>query len=616
MADAGPAQALKDRVAGELKDYERGRELYANRKFFEYEKATQNEKTIMGMVGQSERKATIPRAGEWVVQAPLKVKAGRKWTSSQSLSNMSASMDGSAAKSRRKSRARPFPTGQSIDGSVSFGDMDTDFTEGDFQDESGRSKSVAGVGDISRLQADNVLERRSASATPAPVPLSMPGQKDLTSMLLNPEADQVFATTSLRDIAKSRRRTTSVQNATAGAAPVPTEAFSRLASDMTRMDALGADVDTEASRVFDGSALDLGPEAEDRTIYDPNSIKSPVRRMIKRVQESVGETPSFFPLGKFENSDLEFIDVAEMMAEAKEKLEEGQESLATQLAKDGPSSSIVPKARSRWFLSDGSWTWQPCFILDWNEPKNEFAIEWHPGVGDKGGKNRTKVVSRLNLLLDGEDPNHMEKRREVAAANRLEEEQRLRYRTRLKSMPHQLEASQRQMGIISKLIGDRVRRPDYLFDQLTQEVQDDYAYVVNKQCFDAELPFTEAAAELPQHEVAKKVVPEKATIQAPWHDFKGRLGQIVATHPAANPLLLDSTQVVLKEMEDLKSALVLSIPQSPLELADFAEMQIDVRAELISDWNNNRKFTCNLRPLHVDFWPFLTACLWLQCSSG
>eukprot|EP01043_Picozoa_sp_COSAG02_P012300 COSAG02_NODE_473_length_21601_cov_136.065994_5_plen_1466_part_00 len=597
MADVEPAQALKDRVAGELKDYERGRELYANRKFFEYEQATTNEKKILGMVGQSERKATIPRAGEWVVQAPLKVKAGRKWNTSQSLSGLADSLDGSQSgpggkSTRRRSRQpRPFPTSASgatelpMEASASFGDMDQEFSQVDFQDGGGRA-SVAGAGDISRLQADNVLQRRSASATPAPVPLSMPGEKGLTTMLLDPQEDQVFATTSLRDISKSRRRTTSVANSKMGAAPVPTEAFSRLASDMTRMDALGQDVDTEASRVFDGSQLDLGPPPLDTTIHDPNAVKSPVRRMIKRVQESVTDTPSFFPLGKFEDSDLEFVDVAQMMAEAREKLEDGQ-TLADALANDGPSTEVAPRARSRWFLSDGSWTWEPCFIIDWNEAKNEFTIEWHPGVGDKGGKGRTKVVSRLNLLLDGEDPHHMERRRDVAAANRLEEEQRLRYRTRLKSMPHQLEASERQMGIISKLIGERVRRPDYLFEQLTQEVQDDYSYVVNKQCFDAELPFTEAAAELPAHEVAEKVVPEKGTIKAPWHDFKGRLGQIVATHPAANPLLLDSTQAVLKEMEDLKEQLILSVPSTPLELADFAEMQIDVRAELISDWNNN-----------------------------
>eukprot|EP01047_Picozoa_sp_COSAG01_P083010 COSAG01_NODE_17195_length_1171_cov_1.396455_1_plen_99_part_10 len=63
------------------------------------------------------------------------------------------------------------------------------------------------------------------------------------------------------------------------------------------------------------------------------------------------------------------------------------------------------------------------------------------GVGERGGKGRTKVVSRLNLLLEGEEPESMEKRRQVAEANRVEEEQRLRYRERLKKMPAILQAT-------------------------------------------------------------------------------------------------------------------------------------------------------------------------------
>ena len=147
-------------------------------------------------------------------------------------------------------------------------------------------------------------------------------------------------------------------------APVPTEAYSRLANDMTRMDALGQDIDTEASRVFEGSALDLGPPPADLTIHDPNAVKSPVRRMIKRVQESVpqGSAPNFFPLGKFENTDLEYVEVAEVMAAAREQLEEGQ-TLSSVLADEGPGTKIVPRVRSRWYLSDGSWTWEPCFLL-------------------------------------------------------------------------------------------------------------------------------------------------------------------------------------------------------------------------------------------------------------
>ena len=46
---AAPQQALKDRVASEVRDYERGRDIYAHRKFYDYEKATQGEKKIMSM---------------------------------------------------------------------------------------------------------------------------------------------------------------------------------------------------------------------------------------------------------------------------------------------------------------------------------------------------------------------------------------------------------------------------------------------------------------------------------------------------------------------------------------------------------------------------------------
>ena len=201
----------------------------------------------------------------------------------------------------------------------------------------------------------------------------------------------------------------------------------------------------------------------------------------------------------------------------------------------------------------GSWSWEPCFILDYFEDKNEFLVEWHPGVGDRGGKGRTKVVSRLNLLFPGETPEMMQSRRQVAAANRVEEEQRLRYRERLKAMPAVLQATDRQIRIISKLIGHRVRRPERLVEQLTQEVQDGYAYVINAMDFDATLPFSQDADELPKVVVGEKIVPVRGTIQMPWHDFQEKLDIITTSHPAANPLLLDATQAVLREMEELKA---------------------------------------------------------------
>ena len=73
------------------------------------------------------------------------------------------------------------------------------------------------------------------------------------------------------------------------------------------------------------------------------------------MQESPSETPSFFPLCKFDDSDLERQPVAELISGSKEVLEEG-ETLASVLAAEGPSTTRVIRVKSRWFLSDGEYS--------------------------------------------------------------------------------------------------------------------------------------------------------------------------------------------------------------------------------------------------------------------
>ena len=162
--------------------------------------------------------------------------------------------------------------------------------------------------------------------------------------------------------------------------------------------------------------MDLGPPPVDTTIPDFYGAKSPIRRRVQAVQSSSTVTPSFFPLCKFDNSDLEkqgtarggcccqccrfcrrrsccfcsccclirrrpvpimrgiirachadsrsmmivSSGVGSMMTAVLDKLEEG-ETLESVLAAEGASSERVIRAKSRWFLSDGSFTWEPCF---------------------------------------------------------------------------------------------------------------------------------------------------------------------------------------------------------------------------------------------------------------
>jgi hypothetical protein len=570
-----PQQALKDRVASEMRDYERGRELYASRKFKEYEKATQNERKILNMVGKSEKPSPIPRQGEWVVKAPLKIQGKEKWKLSKSLGELSQS------KAAETSGARPFP-GPSIgngngngNGTLSFGGLDGDLLGDDFRQGQG---SVSQMPSLSSLQkGGNVLDRRSASAVPSIVPLSMPGQKGLTSNLMQPEADKVFATTSLRDIVKSTRRDTSVTAGVYSGAPVSSQAFHRLSTDMPKIETLVPDIDvnTEASCIFDGTEVIID-QPEDPVVPDPHAAKSPVRRAVSTVQASGTSVPHFFPLSNFDDSTMEVKDVAAIIRAAQEEADETE-----------PGSKLNLRVKSKWF-NDGAWSWEPCFVREYDESKEEFLIEWHPGVGDRGGKGRMKKVTRLNILLDGDTPEQMERRRQVAQDNRVDDEARLRYRMRLHDMPAVLQASDRQMGIVMNLLGKYVRKPERSVELLTQEVQDDYATVINKMEEDTKLQFSaEDAAGLPTFLVPVKVVPEQGTTQIPWHDYAGTFETIKFSLPQANSLLLESTQTLANEMEDIKAIRILRTIDDPQELMEFDTMQQELRKELTDDWNGN-----------------------------
>ena len=68
---------------------------------------------------------------------------------------------------------------------------------------------------------------------------------------------------------------------------------------------------------------------------------------------------------------------------------------------------------------------------------------------------------------------------------------------------------------------------------------------------------------------------------------QGNLDRIKFSLPCANPLLLESTQAVLREMEDLKAAVIVDVPTETCELKSFADAQVAVRTESVKDMNNN-----------------------------
>jgi hypothetical protein len=59
-------------------------------------------------------------------------------------------------------------------------------------------------------------------------------------------------------------------------------------------------------------------------------------------------------------------------------------------------------AYSKWFSTDGNFSWEKCHILDYDEEQSRYLIEWETGS--------TKYVSRLNLRHNADDQSEYTKR--------------------------------------------------------------------------------------------------------------------------------------------------------------------------------------------------------------
>lgn len=75
----------------------------------------------------------------------------------------------------------------------------------------------------------------------------------------------------------------------------------------------------------------------------------------------------------------------------------------------GPDGALGARARSRYFLQSGEFTWKPCSALSYDPADGTFEIQWE-------GSSSRKRVKRLNLVFDSEDPARFELRLATAMA--------------------------------------------------------------------------------------------------------------------------------------------------------------------------------------------------------
>eukprot|EP00002_Diphylleia_rotans_P012132 TRINITY_DN2375_c0_g1_i1.p1 TRINITY_DN2375_c0_g1~~TRINITY_DN2375_c0_g1_i1.p1 ORF type:complete len:4335 (+),score=913.34 TRINITY_DN2375_c0_g1_i1:198-13202(+) len=144
-------------------------------------------------------------------------------------------------------------------------------------------------------------------------------------------------------------------------------------------------------------------------------LSSPPRRVVQTDPQGFptygdeirGQPVGFFPLDDFDDQSFEIHAPEEWIAAG---------------GPDGIS------AFSKYFATDGSWTWEPCRVIGYDRAERRFVIEWQHS-------KKKKHVSRLNLIFNNEDRSKFSQRLESALFNRQIAESQLRYANRLDQMP-------------------------------------------------------------------------------------------------------------------------------------------------------------------------------------
>lgn len=145
------------------------------------------------------------------------------------------------------------------------------------------------------------------------------------------------------------------------------------------------------------------------------------------------------------------------------------------------------------FAKDGSCSWQPCTVVDFNEETNSYSVVTKPaaaaaeGEGEGPGEPAAAAVlsvPRVRLHFSAEDPFMFAKRFAEAHASRARAESLLRYSLYVDSMPVEdlLPLTSEQINRMVEFALNSKKLKDKLMDTspLISEVNMEYARTMNK----------------------------------------------------------------------------------------------------------------------------------------
>eukprot|EP00798_Chlamydomonas_sp_ICE-L_P023581 gene23581-9109_t len=196
---------------------------------------------------------------------------------------------------------------------------------------------------------------------------------------------------------------------------------------------------------------------------------------------------------------LEFFDSPEMeLTPPEQRLEEG---------KAADPNGRGPVGFSRFYNTDGEFSWSPCTVLEYCRERDMYLIEWH-------ATQRTKWVKRLNLFFQNESRIGFRFRLRQARRRKEEVEREARYHEYVSHHPfrnHDVLEELFKDKIIARLGNDANVRMPTVAKAYMEEVHENFKFSVNSAIVDFQ--FNDPAANA--HLSAANVQPVKVSEPVP-----------------------------------------------------------------------------------------------------
>jgi hypothetical protein len=326
----------------------------------------------------------------------------------------------------------------------------------------------------------------------------------------------------------------------------------------------------------------------------PTEKSSPAMQVRPQTAHIPTKTSTTMPLEYFDGLDMEVLQPEKRLL-------------------DKPANAPGVLAYSRFYDAHGGFTWSPCWVLEYDRPRDMYKVVWH-------SSDKMKMVKRLNLFFDNESKHGFKFRLRQARRRKEEMEQEARYYEYVARQPFKnidvLTEAYKQI-IISRAMAKLSPALKKLSDVMFEDFRENFKFAVKAAVVDQQFLYEDTAAHLAACNVQaihlKAPVPylgcvnlktlrtgtvvavlpsgETTVYDLPAEEFPALLSDLQHISYIAKDELLAASQTYFREL-DLRPVLLVDVSMEdvarPCRLTDFLKLQHNHMEEahenLAGDW--------------------------------